>query len=144
MGKELQKRFEEHAPLMIYPFGIGDATGPRVIAEGFVYTGGIVFFDVSWNNPLGGYNSSHTVHFVEGEIEGPFPDFEETVYWKVGHATIHEIPDDDYSSSFDRELAVAKENQILIERVKHDKWKNRDRARKLADKLAKRCLSPTR
>lgn len=102
VNTELQKRFEKHSPLMIYPFGIGDSTGLRVIAEGFVYTDGIFFFDVGWNNPMGGYHSGHPGHFIEGKIEGPFTDFEETMYWKVGkYATIHEIPDDDHRSSFE-------------------------------------------
>jgi len=133
MNLELQKRFEEHVPLMIYPFGIGDITGPRVIAEGFVYSDGVFFFDVGWNNPMAG---TGTDHFVEGKIEGPFPDNEETIYWKVGKkATIHEIAE---SSSrrrahFDDELSVALANKRLVERFKDNKYKNRARAKVVAD-----------
>ena len=145
MNTELQKRFEKHSPLMIYPFGIGDSTGPRVIAEGFVYTDGIFFFDVGWNNPMGGYHSSHPGHFVEGRIEGPFPDFEETMCWEIGkYATIHEIPDDDYRSSFERELAVAKENQRLVERFKDDENNNRVRAKTVADEFVREILECSR
>jgi|GEM_PF-3865923 len=137
MNEELQKRFEEHTPLMVYPFGIGDSTGPRVIAEGFVYPHGVVFFDIGWNTPYGGYHSNHVVHFVEGRVEGPFPDFEETVYWILGHATIHEIPDDGDGFSFSSEFAAAKENQRLVERFKEDDWNNRNRAKVVADRLAR-------
>ncbi len=130
---ELQKRFENHIPLAIYPFGIGSNTGPRVIAEGFVYPEGVFFFDIGWNNPMAG---TGTDHFVEGKIEGPFPDCEETMYWKVGkHATIHEIPEDDYSSSFANELSVGKNNRERAERYQGDKYKSRNRAQGIADRF---------
>ncbi|MCF6187189.1 MAG: hypothetical protein L3J49_06900 [Desulfobulbaceae bacterium] len=140
MNLELQERFEEHSPLMIYPFGVGDSTGPRVIAEGFVYAEGVFFFDVGWNNPMAG---TGTDHFVEGRIEGPFPDLEENMYWKVGEsATIHDIPEGSprRRSSFDREFAVAKENIRLVERFKDDEYKNRARAKAVADKFVRDSL----
>ena len=134
MNEELQKRFENHTPLMIYPLGIGNPTGPRVIAEGFVYPEGVFFFDIGWNNPMAG---TGTDHFIEGKIEGPFPDLEETMYWTVGKkATIHEIPDDDYSSSFEEELAIGKNNREWAKRYEGDKYKSRNRAQEIANEFA--------
>jgi len=133
MNKKLHERFENHTPLVIYPFGVGSNTGPRVIAEGFVYPEGVFFFDIGWNNPLAG---TGTDHFVEGKIEGPFPDFEETMCWEVGKkAIIHELPDDDYSSSFVNELSVGKNNRERAERYEGDKYKSRNRAQEMADRF---------
>ncbi len=133
MNTELQKRFENHTPLMIYPFGVGNPTGPRVIAEWFVYSEGVFFFDIGWNNPMAG---TGTDHFIEGKIEGPFPDLEETMYWKVGkRATIHDIPDDDYSSRFEEELAVGKNNREWAKRYEGQKYKSRSRAQEIADRF---------
>ncbi len=137
-NKELLQRFESHAPMMVYPFGIEDAIGPRVIAEGFIYPEGVFFLDSGWNTLTGGYHSSHTGHFVEGKIEGPFPGSEETLYWKVGqYAIIQEIPDGDYRLSFEHELAMARENQTVVERFKGDDNKNRVRAKTCADEFVR-------
>ena len=141
MNVELQKCFENHSPLVIYPFGVGDDNGSRVIAEGFVYPRGIFFFDVGWDNPMGGYHSSHPGHFVDGDIEGSFPDTGNTRYWKVGnYATIHEVPDNGRRSELGNELAVAKENQKLVERFKDDNGNNRKRAKKVADEYVQEIL----
>jgi hypothetical protein len=70
----LEAAFEAHEPLKII-----QGNSQRVIAEGFVVPGGIVFWDIGWFESPG-----HPNHFVPGEISGQGP-------WKIGSAIVEEI-----------------------------------------------------
>ena len=140
--QELFEILESHKPLAIFPFGIeieDDATPmARVVAEGFIVTGGFFFFDVGWNAPMAG---TGTDHLVEGKITGPFKDqlwaegdsrlVEYSRYWKIYTAFIFELTNG--SIEGDSNLyRQAEENRARVERVRKDKYKNRDRARELS------------
>ena len=81
---ELKEAFEKNLPLkIVFPPDEDGYTMQRVIAEGFVVGGGVVFWDVGWYEA-----SSHPNHFVEGRITGTGP-------WKVGDKVIEEMKEDD-------------------------------------------------
>jgi hypothetical protein len=143
MNKELEQRFEEHTPMVIYPNGIEESNpSGRVIAEGFAYSEGLFFMDMGWNEPMAGTGSDH---WIDGPIKGPFtdplPDIEPMVgytqYWKVGEdAFIFELKDEpmQFVSGVNQYLmAVAKYNQTEVERRKNDRFGNRARAKYWAD-----------
>lgn len=139
--QKLSEILESHTPLAIFPFGIDieDEEEPmaRVVAEGFIVPGGFFFFDVGWNNSMAG---TGTEHFVEGKITGPFKDqlWPETSsrlvgysrYWKIDTAYIFELTDEPTRGK-GKLYHQAEENRARAERVKDDKYKNRDRAREL-------------
>lgn len=76
---KLKEAFDKNLPLLIE---VHD-NGKRIIAEGFIVEGGIVFWDIWW------YEASfHPIHFIKGDIVGDGP-------WTIGKNKIRGITKDD-------------------------------------------------
>ena len=76
---ELKTAFEQHLPLKI----VIEKGHERVVAEGFIVKGGIVFWDVGWYE-----SSGHPIQFIAGKVSGRGP-------WTVGDKQILEMERDE-------------------------------------------------
>jgi hypothetical protein len=85
-----------------------------------------------------------TDHLVEGKITGPFKDHlwaegdsrlvGYSRYWKIDTAYVFELINEQIGDDLNL-YRQAEENRARVERVKKDKYKNRDRARKLMEQF---------
>ena len=141
--QELERVLENHTPLAIFPDGlISHEDGwvhARVVAEGFIVPNGFFFFDTGWNAPGAGTGSDH---FVEGNIEGPFPPIRELRghdrYWLIKREQpetevyLFELTKEPMQNGVDLFFS-ARNNQEQAERLKDEKYGSRKRAKELTD-----------
>lgn len=134
MNTELQRLFEKHTPLVLYPFGTDDPEVARPIAEGFLYSHGIVVFDIGWNQPQAGNQS---IHYLDGKATKK-EDKAGRPYWRIGDAVIYELKSDDKVNG-EYLLLAGVDNRRRAIKYRKDKYKSRNRAEKLANQFAADC-----
>ena len=93
--RTLQEAFDNHEPLLIFPFGLRSEVY-RPIGDGFVYPEGVCFMDVNWPK----MDTGNPIHFVEGgNLTGPYiPKNGENIgfdrRWTLGKAIIYRMTDE--------------------------------------------------
>ncbi len=134
VNSELQNCFVKHTPLVLYPFGLDDPEVARLIAEGFLYTHGMVVFDIGWNQPQAGNQS---IHYLAGKITRE-ENKARNACWRIGKAVIYALePDDKINGEY--MFLTGVDNRRYAEKYRRDKYKSRNRAEELANQFAADC-----